>query len=142
MNIEGFIRGEKLKLIKENRIHVCCIIDYDLIAKFTGGESLIIDSVKEIRDVEKQIEKEIFEAKEKGKSILNTAIEEGQERAKEIISDANREAEERVEARTREAELISEQVLKKGNEELQYMRNLKDEDLKKAVDFVLERIVI
>lgn len=107
-----------------------------------GGESLIIDSIKEIRDLEEKLEKDVQKAEIDANNLIKKTREEGEAEAKEIVEKAKAEAEKLVETKQAEAQKLSDDLLKKGEAEFEQMKNLKDEDLKGAVDFVLERIVI
>lgn len=107
-----------------------------------GGESLIIDSIKEIRDLEEELEQRVQQAEIDGNNTIKTAREEGEKEAKEIISKAKAEAKELMETKKAEAQKISDRLLAEGEAEFEQLKNLKNEDLKEAVDFVLERIVI
>lgn len=103
---------------------------------------MIIDSIKKIRSLEEDLEKRIQEAERAANESYRKTQEDAEEEAKEIISNAKKEGEGIVNKRKLEAEKLSDELLEKGEKEFHQMKNLTDEQLKEAVDFVLERIVI
>lgn len=107
-----------------------------------GGEALIIDSIQEIRKLEEDLELKVQEAKNAASESIRRAQSEGETQAQEIIDRANQTAKEIIENKTKEAEQLSDELLKKGELEFERMKNLTDEELGRAVELVLERIVI
>ncbi|NLD18428.1 MAG: hypothetical protein GX666_12755 [Tissierellia bacterium] len=103
---------------------------------------MIIDSIQEIRKLEEDLELKVQEAKNAASESIRRAQSEGEIQAQEIIDRANETAKEIIENRTKEAEQVSDELLKKGELEFERMKNLTDEELGRAVELVLERIVI
>ncbi len=108
----------------------------------TGGESLIIDAVKEIREVEQITEREIATAEYEAKEAYNQAIRDAENQAEKLILDTKHMAREIIVKKEAEANEKASELLAKGEEVLSRIKTLKDSELEEAVNFVVERIVI
>lgn len=103
---------------------------------------MIIDSIKRIRELEDGMERQIQEAEKNASDLYKRTRDEAEFEAREIVADAKEEAKNIIEKKRIEAEMLSDRLLEEGEREFSQLQRLSDKDLQKAVDFVLERIVI
>ncbi|NEZ45921.1 ATPase [Clostridium niameyense] len=102
---------------------------------------MAIEAIESIRIAENRASTILKQAKDKSKDIVKNSNEEARKKYEKIIKDAEKEAKDIIEKSIETAKKDSIPILDKGIESVKNIRNVSQDNLNKAINIVIERIV-
>lgn len=102
---------------------------------------MAIEAIESIRIAENKAITILKQAQDKSKDIIKSSNEEAMQEYEKIIKDAEEEAKDIIEKSIEAAKKDSMPILDKGIEAVENIRNVSQDNLNKAINIVIERIV-
>lgn len=100
-----------------------------------------IDAIQRVKEAEDQAKLLVENAKRKALQIIEEGKEETELKYNEIIAQANHDRERALEDSRKEGNELAMPILERADGESERIRSIKNQDLEKIVDSIVERIV-
>lgn len=102
---------------------------------------MVKEAIKAVKEAEAEANKILQEANETSRNLKREGEALAEEKYRQIMEEAKREAEGIKEKALQEGEAIAKPIMEKGMKESEELAALSNEELDKAVNIIIERIV-
>ncbi|MDV3427245.1 MAG: ATP synthase archaeal subunit H [Bacillota bacterium] len=103
---------------------------------------MALDAIKEIKEAEEKAQSIIKEAENKGKELLKNAEIQGKKIEEDLMKEAKEECNTILAAAEQEGNEKAKPIIDDGDKEILNLKNISPELKEKAVNLIVERIVM